>query len=35
VKASEAPGVHRIRVVDGFTVIEVESGRYSFALAVP
>jgi alpha-L-rhamnosidase len=35
VKASEATGVHRIRVVDGFTVVEVESGRYSFALGVP
>jgi alpha-L-rhamnosidase len=35
VKAGEALGVGPIRTVDGFTVVEVESGRYSFAVAVP
>ena len=35
VKASEARGVGRIRFIDGFTVVEVESGRYSLAVPIP
>jgi alpha-L-rhamnosidase len=34
-RMSEAHGVGPIRVVDGLTVVDVESGRYSFELPVP